>query len=111
MQNLLVMALVAGAAWSVARRYLPHSLWLAPLRLLHWLSARVGWSGLSDRLARRLASVEVTVAGCAGGCSGCAAAAPGVPAAREDRLCADPVPLPGARAVIAIRPLRPGERL
>jgi hypothetical protein len=111
MQNLLVLVLVAGAALSVARRYLPRGLWLAPVRLLRWLSAQVGWSGLSDRLARRLASVEVTAAGCGGGCSGCAAAAPGVPSARDDRLCADPVAVPGARAVIAIRPLRPGERL
>ena len=111
MQNLLVMVLVLAAAWSVARRYLPRGLWLVPLRLLRWLSAQLGCSGLSDKLARRLASIEVTSAGCAGGCSGCSAATPGAPAARDDRLCAEPVALPGARAVIAIRPLQPGERL
>jgi hypothetical protein len=72
MQEILVAAIVALAAWVVAVRLLPRALRSALRRHAAEAASALGW----DALARRLASASSAAAGGCGGCDGCGPAKP-----------------------------------
>jgi len=66
MQELVVAAIVAFAAWTVARRYLPAAVKKRAAASLAALFARLGWQRAAARFAQ-----SAEKAGCGNGCGSC----------------------------------------